>query len=362
MHKEIEKLIEMALYEGQVTDKEREIILRKAEKLGLDVDEVEMYLENSKKKDNSNIEIVDSKIDSQFVNKSSYIKKFEEKKAEVLEPAILNKENEIKLELDDLSKEIIVLKNKFQALKSENENQLLKFISLNELFLLSKNNSNEVIELKGNGDYDYDNLLNENQLLIIKQRDLLNEIRSIYNMLVGELDIITEIYESKSNEYNKKTKVYLDSFLSEINKSISLKYGNKILTVDGLNNIIGLNRKDIKNYIKNKGTWQILNIVKKRKIKIYLIIISLLVSCILLFNNLLFYLLIFSLFTIVIISIYSKKIKINTSFLRTSEYDILLSQIIENYFDKFQELNENKKQIKKLGSIQKSISSISNYF
>lgn len=45
MHPEIEKLIEMALSDGQVTDKEREIILRKAEKLGLDVDEVEMYLE-----------------------------------------------------------------------------------------------------------------------------------------------------------------------------------------------------------------------------------------------------------------------------------------------------------------------------
>ena len=45
MHPEIDKLIEMALTDGQVTDKEREIILRKAEKLGLDVDEVEMYLE-----------------------------------------------------------------------------------------------------------------------------------------------------------------------------------------------------------------------------------------------------------------------------------------------------------------------------
>ncbi len=45
MHLEIEKLIEMALADGQVTEKEREIILRKAEKLGLDVDEVEMYLE-----------------------------------------------------------------------------------------------------------------------------------------------------------------------------------------------------------------------------------------------------------------------------------------------------------------------------
>jgi uncharacterized protein (TIGR02145 family) len=45
MNPEIEKLIEMALVDGQVTDKEREIILRKADKLGLDVDEVEMYLE-----------------------------------------------------------------------------------------------------------------------------------------------------------------------------------------------------------------------------------------------------------------------------------------------------------------------------
>ena len=45
MNPEIEKLIEMALSDGQLTDKEREIILRKAEKLGLDVDEVEMYLE-----------------------------------------------------------------------------------------------------------------------------------------------------------------------------------------------------------------------------------------------------------------------------------------------------------------------------
>lgn len=45
MHPEIEKLIEMALADGQVTEKERAIILRKAEKLDIDVDEVEMYLE-----------------------------------------------------------------------------------------------------------------------------------------------------------------------------------------------------------------------------------------------------------------------------------------------------------------------------
>ena len=46
-HPEIEKLIKIGLVDGHVTDKEREIILRKAEKLGLDIDEVEMYLESN---------------------------------------------------------------------------------------------------------------------------------------------------------------------------------------------------------------------------------------------------------------------------------------------------------------------------
>lgn len=45
MHPEIENLINMALADGEVTEKERGIILRKAEKLGLDPDEVEMVLE-----------------------------------------------------------------------------------------------------------------------------------------------------------------------------------------------------------------------------------------------------------------------------------------------------------------------------
>jgi hypothetical protein len=45
MNPEIEKLIDLALKDGQITEKEREIILRKAETLGLDKDEIEMILE-----------------------------------------------------------------------------------------------------------------------------------------------------------------------------------------------------------------------------------------------------------------------------------------------------------------------------
>lgn len=45
MHTEIENLINMALADGEVTEKERAIILRKAESLGIDKDEIEMILD-----------------------------------------------------------------------------------------------------------------------------------------------------------------------------------------------------------------------------------------------------------------------------------------------------------------------------
>jgi hypothetical protein len=45
MHPEIENLINMALADGDVTEKERAIILRKAQSLGLDLDEIEMILD-----------------------------------------------------------------------------------------------------------------------------------------------------------------------------------------------------------------------------------------------------------------------------------------------------------------------------
>ena len=45
MNSEIENLINMALADGEVTEKERGIILRKAEEIGLDRDEVEMILD-----------------------------------------------------------------------------------------------------------------------------------------------------------------------------------------------------------------------------------------------------------------------------------------------------------------------------
>lgn len=45
MHPEIEKLIDIALADGQITEKERNVILKKATELGVDADEVDMVLD-----------------------------------------------------------------------------------------------------------------------------------------------------------------------------------------------------------------------------------------------------------------------------------------------------------------------------
>jgi tetratricopeptide (TPR) repeat protein len=45
MHPEIEKLIDLALADGQITEKERKVILKKANEFGVDSDEVDMILD-----------------------------------------------------------------------------------------------------------------------------------------------------------------------------------------------------------------------------------------------------------------------------------------------------------------------------
>lgn len=45
MHPEIEKLVDLAIADGQITDQERNVILKKASELGVDPDEAEMILE-----------------------------------------------------------------------------------------------------------------------------------------------------------------------------------------------------------------------------------------------------------------------------------------------------------------------------
>jgi len=94
MHAEIIKLVDIALNDGVLTDKEREILLRKANSLGLDLDEFEMYLENRLGKLNKvqqkDQEIVDR---SESLNRVFEIEK-RQKERKLEENKIVQKENE----------------------------------------------------------------------------------------------------------------------------------------------------------------------------------------------------------------------------------------------------------------------------
>lgn len=138
MHPEIDKLIQMALADGQVKDKEREIILRKAEKLGIDIEEVEMYLEGR-----VNIIKLNSKANGESIdNKIINIKMFEKRKVEPVKPANLNnkvelenkaqnlennikqevfKLNELKIDLEEVNQEIINLETKLYNIIEKEE-------------------------------------------------------------------------------------------------------------------------------------------------------------------------------------------------------------------------------------------------
>ena len=73
MNKEIENLIEMALADGEVTEKERAIILRKAEALGEHKDEVEMILDGkiAQLKDDKDVNVLPNTFPTPPIEKKS---------------------------------------------------------------------------------------------------------------------------------------------------------------------------------------------------------------------------------------------------------------------------------------------------
>lgn len=213
MNPEIEKLVQMSLVDGQVTDKEREIILRKAVKLGLDVDEVEMYLEGfiSSNKTNTNSE------NNQEISENRKIKipekrvdttrKFTPKTVKHIEPASLDKEKEIKLNIEELNTSKTVL---FEELENLYEN-----IKSPKDFLESQK------------------VLVQNQLGVLKA------------------------------EFSKTSKIYLDKFIDQLNTIVSEKYGKTSLIYNNPEELFGLKPNQIVKMILDKGAWDISTLSNK---------------------------------------------------------------------------------------------------
>ena len=154
MNPEIDKLINLALTDGQVSDREREIILRKAEKLGLDVDEVEMYLEGKLGTHKNEVEIND--IESLSISKHIFkIKKFES-----IPPAKLNRSEMLQLKIKQLNTNKIIL--------------LLKLLLIKKELVESKN--------------DVKNTLEKTKKLIEVQTNKINEIKkTIFHTLIDKI-------------------------------------------------------------------------------------------------------------------------------------------------------------------------------
>lgn len=215
MHPEIEKLIKIALADGQVTDKEREIILRKAEKLGLDVDEVEMYLEgilDSNKKDNSSTltQATSLSLGSKtFKSDTSIDRKFTPKKVKQIERAQLNKENELELKISELSDSKKVLFNNLEKLIDE---------------------------------------------IRIPQRDLV-KIKSSFDK---QLNSIKE-------DYKKNANIKLGKFINEINTAIAKKFGGGKLNFDKPEKFIGLDFMELTKLIETEGGLNLDDLQSKRK-------------------------------------------------------------------------------------------------
>jgi hypothetical protein len=215
MNPEIEKLIKMALVDGQVTDKEREIILRKAEKLGLDTDEVEMYLEgslDSKKQDNSSkmiIETSDNIESKTFKSDTSSDRKFTPKKVKKIEPAQLNKVSELELKISQLS-----------------ESKKILFNNLEKLIEDIKSPQRDLVKIKSSFD---------------KQLNLIKE------------------------DYKKNVSTTLGKFINEINTAIATKFGGGKLNFDKLEKFIGLNIMELTKLIETEGGLNLDDLQGKRK-------------------------------------------------------------------------------------------------
>ena len=215
MHPEIENLIKIALADGQVTDKEREIILRKAEKLGLDLDEVEMYLEgilDSNKQDNSSTltQATSLSLGSKTLKNDTFSdRKFTPKKVKQIERAQLNKENELELKISELSDSKKVLFNNLEKLIDE---------------------------------------------IRIPQRDLV-KIKSSFDK---QLNSIKE-------DYKKNANIKLGKFINEINTAIAKKFGGGKLNFDKPEKFIGLDFMELTKLIETEGGLNLDDLQSKRK-------------------------------------------------------------------------------------------------
>ena len=242
MHPEIEKLIDLALADGQITEKERNVILKKSAELGVDADEVEMtldgklhQLEASKTKQKEKVgniktcpacgasakamELVCSECSHEFTNtkaNSTLLKLLEEiekiNNKEILSPQILK--GAVDMERNKLKSELI---ENFPIPNSRED--ILEFLA----FSVSKGKDNSYISYFGEGYSTSGAWRKKADEIIIKSKIMFKNDTSFYNQIL--------VYENDSKTSLKSRNRMRNFIIAIIAIILIIVYGGIMLSL-----------------------------------------------------------------------------------------------------------------------------------
>lgn len=283
MNEQLLKFIELCLIDGVISDKEREVIFRKAKELGVPDDEceiildsmVEKYSENTKRADVTTNDVTSNNNDNSL-NEETVLKIEKQVHAdtpdniirEIFESSprhqIQNKESkidELEKEIKFLDKEIIPLEEKFEFIntrlkKISNENRKLKNFEFDKADFENKFDS-----LINKLDFDRNNLNFEFSLEGIKLYSLTknffgkktkgevvalgwgerfnkNDFESKFYLSKTDLKLIfdiKELYENQLNEEQEKVRIAIEKNNESLEQN-NLEYSESIDNLTDLRN------------------------------------------------------------------------------------------------------------------------------
>ena len=206
MNEQLIKFIELCLADGVITDKEREVIFRKAKKLGVDEDECEILIDSFTQR-------INKVSPNEEQTPSRHKRNFTPKKVRNLKPATLNQEKELLLKVGENNSKLNVLNAEYNALVED------------------------IAAVKKKSDF-------------LKQSN--------------EAD-----FNSYIKKYKKDKTSHINAYITDINSKVSMKHGNTSMIIEqkDKDRLITMNPLGRKKYIEKNIKWDISQINQGRKAK-----------------------------------------------------------------------------------------------
>lgn len=234
-NEQFERIIDLALTDGILTDKEREVIMKKAQTLGIDTDEAEVILEaklfdlNNKVKINTNTKNT-YRQDEIFTEYSTYETKYNRIASENYSIHEVMKFRKNKVNISDQEKKEFEKKKK--AIKAKKINDYFKSIEykdkteqmtmLNFIFRLCSKKDNL---------YGY-----VSPILVSNGKAILNSIFSTVNPqnlpdAIGTIEILVKMYPDDADALPKELEELISSKITRLIDGISINNESDVLMV-----------------------------------------------------------------------------------------------------------------------------------